>query len=97
MNDAPAPNPRKSEPLTGASVDFAYTIFWTKMVRGWDGARRALMAERVAAVLAAPGFEANWMARQFTVEGLDDLAHAGASLLALQKVLAAFAALDAAG
>ena len=55
------------------------------------------MAERVAAVLAAPDFEANWMAGQFMVEGLDDLAHAGASLLALQKVLAAFAALDATG
>lgn len=67
------------------------------MVRGWDGARRALMAERVVTMLAAPGFEANWMARQFTVEGLDDLAHAGTGLPALQKVLAAFAALDASG
>ncbi|MBI5292629.1 MAG: hypothetical protein HY872_12210 [Chloroflexi bacterium] len=55
------------------------------------------MAERVATMLAAPCFEATWMARQFTVERLDDLAHAGTGLPALQKVLAAFAALDASG
>ena len=77
----PAPNPPR--------VDFSYTIYWTKTARRWDAARRAAMAAAVTAVMAQPGFEANDYERRYRVAGLDDLAHAGASLVALRKVLAA--------
>jgi hypothetical protein len=79
---AKAPNPPR--------VDFSYTIYWTKLVRRWDVERRTEMAEAVAAVIAQPGFEANDFERRYRVAGLDDLAHAGASLAALRKVLDAF-------
>ena len=78
---APAPNPPR--------VDFSYTIYWTKTVRRWDEKKRAAMAEAVLAVMSQPGFEANDYERRYRVAGLDDLAHAGASLVALRKVLAA--------
>lgn len=50
------------------------------------------MLPAVAAVLAQPDFEPNAYARQYHVPGLDDSAHAGASLTALAQVLRAFAA-----
>ena len=92
MTDAESdanPPPRPAEPLTGPKIDFAYSIFWTKIARAWDDPRRRLMAERVSAMVNSPGFEANAFERNYRVEGLDDLAHSGASLLALQKVLEA--------
>jgi len=78
----PAPNPPR--------VEFSYTIYWTKQVRGWDAARRAAIAEALQPVLAQPGFEANAYARRYAVPGLDAQAHSGVSLLALKKVLEAF-------
>ena len=86
--------PKLPEPLTEQKVDFAYTIFWTKTSAGWDEAKIALIAERVAALIVSSDFDKNFFERKFKVEGLDDLAHAGASLLALQKVLEARAKTD---
>ena len=82
---APAP-----APLGPPRVDFSYTIYWTKQVRQWDAARRAAVAAALRPALAQPGFEANDYERRYRVSGLDDQAHAGASLLALDKVLRAF-------
>ncbi len=72
------------------AVDFSYTIFWTKQVRQWSPERRAALHTALGAVLADPDFINNAYERRYTVPGLDDSAHAGASLLALDKVLAAF-------
>ena len=83
---APRPN------LNAPRIEFSYTIYWTRQVRGWDAARRAAIMEALGPVLAQPGFEPNAYARRYPVLGLDDLAHSGASLLALKKVLAAFEA-----
>ena len=88
-DDKPKPLPRPAEPLTAPKIDFAYSIFWTKMARTWDAERRRLMAGRVAVLVSALDFEANALERKYRLEGLDDLAHSGASLLALQKVLEA--------
>ncbi len=85
------PPRRPAEPLTEQRIDFAYTIFWTKMVRTWEDDKRKMIAERVEAMIAAPDFINNAFERKYTVEGLDDMAHSGASLLALKKVLEAFA------
>ncbi len=71
-------------------IDFSYTVFWTRQVRGWDAARRAAVRAALHPVLTGQEFVNNAFSRQYTVPGLDDQAHAGASLLALEKVLAAF-------
>jgi len=82
-------NPPAPKPPGPPRVDFSYTIYWTKTARRWDEKQRAAMAEAVMAVMAQPGFEANDYERRYRVAGLDDLAHAGASLVALRKVVAA--------
>lgn len=82
LRPRPAPNPPR--------VEFSYTIYWTKQVRGWDAARRVAIAEAMQPVLSQPGFEANAYARRYSVPGLDAQAHSGVSLLALKKVLEAF-------
>ncbi len=69
-------------------VDYSYTIFWTKNARLWDKAKREDVAQRLAAAIDSPDFDANFYQRTHTLEGVDG-AHAGASLLALQKVLQA--------
>ncbi|MBP7691284.1 MAG: hypothetical protein KA764_05180 [Anaerolineales bacterium] len=73
-------------------IEFSYQVFWTKQALAWSAERRAAVLTAVAAVLAQPDFEPNAYARQYHVPGLDDSAHAGASLTALAQVLRAFAA-----
>jgi hypothetical protein len=70
-------------------IEFSYTVFWTRQVLGWDAARRAAVRAALGPVIAQPDFVNNAFSRQYTVAGLDDQAHAGASLLALDKVLTA--------
>jgi len=84
------PARRPAEPLTEQRIDFAYTIFWTKMVRTWEADKRKAIRARVEAMIAAPDFINNAFERRYAIEGLDETAHAGASLLALKKVLEAF-------
>ena len=83
---AAAPGPK---PLGPPRVDFSYTIYWTKQARSWDAARRAAVQAALRPALAQPDFEANDYERRYRVSGLDEQAHAGASLLALDKVLRA--------
>ncbi len=89
------PPPASPEPLTAERIDTGYRLYWTKTALAWDDERRALIAERVSAVIAGPDFENNALERRFRVDGLDDLAHSGASLLALAEVLRALDAFDA--
>lgn len=86
---------RPAEPLSAAQIDAGYRLHWTRTALAWDAGRQAEMAERVAAAIAAPGFENNALERRFRVEGLDEQAHSGASLLALADVLRAVDAWDA--
>jgi predicted PurR-regulated permease PerM len=83
---APPPPP----PADAPRVDFSYTVYWTKHVRQWDAARRSAVREALRETRSQPGFEANAYERRYTVPGLDAQAHSGASLQALEKVLAAF-------
>jgi hypothetical protein len=71
-------------------VEYSYVIHWTKQVRGWDTARRAAVQAALSAAIDQPGFEPNAYERRYRVPGLDDQAHAGASLVALGNILAAF-------
>jgi len=70
-------------------VDFSYTVYWTKHARQWDAQRRAAVNATLQPILQQAQFEANAYERRYTVPGLDDQAHSGASLVALHKVLAA--------
>jgi hypothetical protein len=87
----PAVVPRPPAPPGPPRVAFSYTVYWTRQARTWDAARRAAVAQAVAAALAQPGFEPNDYERRYTVPALDNQAHAGASLAALGQVLAALA------
>jgi len=69
---------------------FAYRIGWMTEVRTWDAARRVAMAEELRPVLAAADFIPNAYDRRYRVPALDGGLHAGASLVALQRVLQAF-------
>ncbi len=88
------PAPKPPEPLSAGKIDAGYRLYWTKTALTWDDDRRAQIAERVAAAVADPDFEDNMLERRFTVEGLDDSAHSGASLLALVEVLRALDAYE---
>jgi hypothetical protein len=69
-------------------IGYSYTVFWTKTARLWAEQKRAEVEQRLSVLLKSPEFKANPFDRNFTLDGLDG-AHSGASLMALQKVLAA--------
>ena len=69
--------------------EFSYAIYWTKVARGWDAAKRLQALEGAERTLAGPDFAANEFARRYRVPEIDGSAHSGASLLALRKVLRA--------
>lgn len=70
--------------------EFSYAIYWTKVARGWDAAKRLQALEGVERTLAGPDFVSNEFERRYRVPEIDGSAHSGASLLALRKVLKAF-------
>jgi hypothetical protein len=82
----PRPKPRRRPPGP-PRVEYSYAVYWTKEARLWDAERRQAVGAALRAVLAQPGFEANAYERRYQVPGLDTQAHAGASLVALGKVL----------
>jgi rhamnogalacturonyl hydrolase YesR len=69
-------------------VDYSYAVFWTKHARLWDATKREAVARQLAEVITSTDFDANFYQRAYTLAEVDG-AHSGASLLALQKVLAA--------
>lgn len=69
-------------------VSYSYGVFWMKTARLWDKPRREAVAQHLTALLNSPDFDANFYQRTYTLEAVDG-AHAGASLLALWKVLRA--------
>lgn len=70
--------------------EFSYTIYWTKVVRGWDDARRVQALESADRILRDPGFVPNEYSRRYRAPEFDGSDHSGASLLTLRKVLIAF-------
>ena len=70
--------------------EFSYAIYWTKVVRGWDAARRLQALEGAERTVTGLGFVSNEFSRRYSVPEIDGSAHSGASLLALRKVLKAF-------
>lgn len=78
--------------MTEHSVDMSFRIFWTKIARQWHNERLQQVRAQVLQVTQRPDFQKNMIERRYRVEGLDDQAHSGASLLALLDVLAALEA-----
>ena len=85
--DEPAPKP--AEPLSDERLFTGYRMNWTRTALAWDADRRATIAAREDAVIRSGEFESNALERRYHVEGLDDQAHSGASLLALADVIRA--------
>lgn len=81
------PKTSQSIPMTEHRVDMSFRIFWTKISREWDLERLQVIREKVKDVVQQPNFEKNLVERRYVVEGLDEQAHSGASLLALIEVL----------
>ncbi len=77
----------QAEAMTEQKVDFSFRIYWTKIAREWDLVRIRETQSRVKHITEHPDFQKNLIDRRYRVEGLDDLAHSGASLLALLDVL----------
>jgi hypothetical protein len=67
--------------------EMAYVLYWMKTARGWSDARRGQVRAAALEVVDGDGFTANIFERRYQVAGLDDSRHAGASLIALLKVL----------
>lgn len=70
--------------------EYAYTLYWARQMQDWETDRKAEIASSVEAVVSEPHFRPNEFYRVYSVPGLDDSAHSGASLVALMKVLAAY-------
>lgn len=81
---------RSRADLPPEAASFSYRVYWTREVRMWDSGRRHQVRAAVEKVVHAPDFEANAFARRFRVPIVDELSHAGASLVALVQVLGAF-------
>ena len=71
------------------AAEFSYTIFWTREAQSWTEERREQVSRAAEAVTGRPDFADNLYMRNYRVPGLDEQAHAGASLQALLKVLRA--------
>jgi hypothetical protein len=69
---------------------YSYTIYWTKMVREWDGAKRRGALAAVEDLISQASFVPNAFERRYHDGRIDEMMHSGESLLALHKVLKAF-------
>ena len=72
-----------------APAGFSYLVFWTKIAREWGEERRNSVRTALHEITQAPTFIAHEYRREYFVPELDQVAHSGASLLALQRVLQA--------
>jgi hypothetical protein len=76
-------------PITEVGIDFSLRIYWMKISteQKWTLERIHELRDKVLPVVQASEFEKNLIERRYTVEGLDERAHSGASLMALLDVL----------
>ncbi len=72
---------------TALSPAYSYRVYWTRTARMWGEDRRRQVRAAVQAVTRLPGFTPNERLRRYPVPQIDDLPHAGASLVALLEVL----------
>ncbi len=69
-------------------IDYSYSVFWMKTARTWSAEKRSKVAKNLGALIDSADFQANPFDRHYTIDGMEG-SHAGASLIALKKVLEA--------
>jgi hypothetical protein len=79
----------RAGPEPGDPSGFSFSVHWTKTARGWDLDRRERVRSALLDLTGGVGFEAKSLDRRYRVAEIDDLPHAGASLIALLEVLEA--------
>jgi hypothetical protein len=80
---------RRREPSPEESTTYAYAVYWTKTARTWPSERRRSVLQAVHAVRERPDFHATLQERLYHLDDVNSAAHAGASLIALERVLQA--------
>jgi hypothetical protein len=70
-------------------AEFSNSVYWTKLVRGWSAERRHIVRVAVEGVVEQADFKPNEYRRLYHLPEIDDVAHTGASLLTLLKLLEA--------
>lgn len=78
---------RQGREHSSSSLAYSYRVYWTKTARMWGEDRRRQVRAAVQSVTRLPGFTPNERLRRYPVPQIDDLPHAGASLVALLEVL----------
>ncbi len=72
-------------------AEFSYAVHWTKLSREWNAGRRQRVHACVKDIVSRPDFIANEFERRYSIMEIDETKYSGASLVALEKVLASFA------
>jgi hypothetical protein len=72
-------------------AEFSYAVHWAKLTREWNADRRDHVHKRVKKIISGPDFIANEFERRYSITETDETRYSGASLVALEKVLASFA------
>lgn len=67
---------------------YSYTVYWVKVAREWEPARRQAIAAELHSLLTRADFVANPAERRYTLPGLEGH-YSGASLVTLSRVLQA--------
>lgn len=68
---------------------YAYVVYWTKSARTWTSKQRAAALQAVRDIAARRDFLPTTYERRYRLPEVDSSAHAGASLIALRRVLEA--------
>lgn len=85
-----APESKKSaELMTASKVDFNFRIYWTKMMLKYPAEKRIEARSKAQAIIQQADFEDNLIEKRYhlPLEGIPEVTHSGASLLALIEVL----------
>jgi hypothetical protein len=70
--------------------EFAYTVYWTSVVRSWDEEKRVKVRGVLEAFVSGDEFEETLLERRYQVGEVDGEEHSGVSLRVLLQVLEAF-------
>ena len=70
--------------------EFSFAVHWTMLAREWDATRRQRIQSVVRVVTTQPEFIANEFERRYSIDEIGAGKHSGASLVALERVLASF-------
>ena len=70
-------------------ASFSYEVYWAKTARLWTPEHRAQALQAVRGLLSRSEFVTTLYDRTYRLEEVDATPHAGASLVALQRVLEA--------